>query len=222
MADHRLLFSKTGRARYISHLDLMRTFQRAFFRAGIPIKHTEGFNPHAFVSIALPLSVGYSSECEILEFGLLDGVSEEEVPARMNAALPEGVIIHKCYKADKPIKHLTHLNYIITFEYEGGIPSGAETALKELLGRDSLVVRKKSKKAKTGFTEVDLIPLIKKWTVEGRGDALVVDAVLAAQNPGLNPELIRAAFCEEFPQFAPEFVSFHRKKALEGDGNVFR
>ena len=52
MAD-RLLFSKTGRAKYISHLDLMRTFQRAFARAGIQIKHTEGFNPHPFVSIAL-------------------------------------------------------------------------------------------------------------------------------------------------------------------------
>ena len=61
MAD-RLLFSKTGRAKYISHLDLMRTFQRAFARAGIAIKHTEGFNPHPFVSIALPLSVGYSSQ----------------------------------------------------------------------------------------------------------------------------------------------------------------
>ena len=87
----RLLFEKTGNAIYISHLDLMRTFQRAFFRAGIPIKHTEGFNPHAFVSIALPLSVGYSSQCEILEFGLLAGVSEGEVPARMNAALPEAL-----------------------------------------------------------------------------------------------------------------------------------
>lgn len=72
MAD-RLLFSKTGRAKYISHLDLMRTFQRAFFRSGIQIRHTEGFNPHPFVSIALPLSVGYSSQCEILEFGLVGG-----------------------------------------------------------------------------------------------------------------------------------------------------
>lgn len=222
MADHRLLFSKTGRARYISHLDLMRTFQRAFFRAGIPIKHTEGFNPHAFVSIALPLSVGYSSQCELLEFGLLDGMGEEDVPARMNAALPEGIIIHTCYKAEKPIKALTHLNYIITFDYETGVPTGAETALKELLGRDSVVVRKKSKKAKTGFTEVDLIPLIKSWTVEGRRDTLVADVVLAAQNPGLNPELIRAAFCEEYPQFEPGFVSFHRREALDCEGNVFR
>ena len=222
MAEHRLLFSKTGRARYISHLDLMRTFQRAFFRAGIPIKHTEGFNPHAFVSIALPLSVGYSSECELLEFGLLDGVREEDVPARMNAALPEGIVIHECYKALRPIKALTHLNYIITFDYDTGVPDGAETALKELLSRDSLVVTKKSKKAKSGFTEVDLIPLLRSWTLEGRRDTLVADVVLAAQNPGLNPELIRAAFCEEYPQFAPGFASFHRREILDGDGKVFR
>ena len=222
MADHRLLFSKTGRARYISHLDLMRTFQRAFFRSGIPIKHTEGFNPHAFVSIALPLSVGYSSECELLEFGLLDGVAEDEVPARMNAALPEGITIQSCYRAERPVKALTHLNYIITFDYEMGMPTGAETALKTMLSRDSLTVVKKSKKAKSGFTEVDLIPLIKSWHVEGRRDALVLDAVLAAQNPGLNPELIRAAFCEEFPQFAPGFVSFHRREALDAEGRPFR
>lgn len=221
MAEHRLLFSKTGRARYISHLDLMRTFQRAFFRSGIPIKHTEGFNPHAFVSIALPLSVGYSSECEILEFGLLDGVSEEEVPARLNAAMPEGIVIHRCYKAERPIKALTHLNYIMTFDYEVGVPTGAETSLKDMLGRETLVVTKKSKKAKSGFAQVDLIPLIKSWRVEGRRDTLIVDMVLAAQNPGLNPELVRAAFCEEFPQFAPDFVSFHRRAALDSNGTLF-
>jgi len=93
----RLLFSKTGRAKYISHLDLMRTFQRAFSRAGIQIKHTEGFNPHPFVSIALPLSVGYSSQCEILEFGLVGGSSYEELPAKLTAAMPEGIIIHSCF-----------------------------------------------------------------------------------------------------------------------------
>ena len=95
MAD-RLLFAKTGRARYISHLDLMRTFQRAFFRAGVPLKHTEGFNPHPFISIALPLSVGYSSQCEILEFVLLDGVSRDEVAGRLTAVMPEGIIVHSC------------------------------------------------------------------------------------------------------------------------------
>jgi len=218
----RLLFSKTGRAKYISHLDLMRTFQRAFSRAGIQIKHTEGFNPHPFVSIALPLSVGYSSQCEILEFGLVGGSSYEELPAKLTAAMPEGIIIHSCYPAERKLKELTDLNYIMNFEYPGGRPQQAETAMRELLGKESLVVRKKSNKSKKGYTEVDLIPLVKSWNLECQSDSMTLDAVLSAQNPGLNPELLRAAFCEAYPEFAPDFVTFHRREALDADGKPFR
>ena len=221
MAD-RLLFSKTGRAKYISHLDLMRTFQRAFSRAGIQIKHTEGFNPHPFVSIALPLSVGYSSQCEILEFGLVGGASYEEVPDRLTAAMPEGIIIHACYPAERKLKELADLNYIMNFEYPGGRPQQAETAMQELLGRESMVVRKKSNKSKKGYTEVDLIPLIKSWNLECQSDSMTLDAVLSAQNPGLNPELLRAAFCESYPEFTPDFVTFHRREVLDADGKPFR
>lgn len=221
MAD-RLLFSKTGRARYISHLDLMRTFQRAFARAGIPIKHTEGFNPHPFVSIALPLSVGYSSQCEILEFGLLEGTSYEEVPARLTAAMPEGIVVHQCYPAQRKLKELASLNYIMNFVYPEGRPQAAEPAMRELLGRESLVVQKKSNKSKKGYTEVDLISLIRGWNLECQSDTMTLDAVLSAQNPGLNPELIRAAFCEAYPQFAPDFVTFHRREVLDGEGKAFR
>ena len=91
---HRLAFTKADTAKFISHLDLMRTFQRSFLRAGIHIKHTEGFNPHAFVSIPLPLSVGYSSSCEVLECQVLD-TPLEEVPRRMNAALPAGITVQE-------------------------------------------------------------------------------------------------------------------------------
>ena len=221
MAD-RLLFSKTGRAKYISHLDLMRTFQRAFFRSGIQIRHTEGFNPHPFVSIALPLSVGYSSQCEILEFGLVGGASYEEVPARLTAAMPEGIVIHSCYPAQRPVKELSRVNYIINMEYEEGRPLEAETALSRLLGQESLVVRKKSKKAKSGQVEVDLIPLIAKFTVEGRRDTIALDLIIRAQNPGLNPELIVSAIREHCPDAAPDFVIFHRRAVLDGEGKEFR
>ncbi len=194
MAD-RLLFSKTGRAKYISHLDLMRTFQRAFARAKIAIKHTEGFHPHPFVSIALPLSVGYSSQCEILEFGLLEGTPYEAVPARLTAAMPEGIVIHQCYPAQRKLKELTYLNYIMNFEYSEG---------------------------KKGYTEVDLIPLIRSFNLECQSDTLTLDAVVQAQNPGLNPELIRAAFCQAYPDLAPDFVTFHRREVLDGEGKAFR
>ncbi len=221
MAD-RLLFSKTGRARYISHLDLMRTFQRAFARAGISIKHTEGFHPHPFVSIALPLSVGFSSECEILEFELTAGASPQEVPARLTAAMPEGIVVHRCYPAERKLKELRYVNYIVNFEYPEGRPQETEPALAQLLSRESLVVRKKSNKSKLGYTETDLIPLIRSWRLECQSDTMTLDAVLCAQNPGLNPELIRSTFCGEYPQFTPEHVTFHRREVLDGDGHPFR
>ena len=145
MAD-RLLFEKTGRAKYISHLDLMRTFQRAFSRAGIQIKHTEGFNPHPFVSIALPLSVGFSSQCEILEFGLVGGAGAQDVPARLTAAMPEGIRILDCYPAQRKLKELTSIHYVISFEYPNGRPSGCEDTLSAFLNRDSIIVHKKSNK----------------------------------------------------------------------------
>ena len=66
----RALFEKTGNAAYISHLDLMRLFQRAFKRAGLPLTHTQGFNPRPSVSIALPMSLGVESHCELLDFSL--------------------------------------------------------------------------------------------------------------------------------------------------------
>ena len=221
MAD-RLLFSKTGRAKYISHLDLMRTFQRAFARAGIPIKHTEGFHPHPFVSIALPLSVGYSSECEILEFGLLEGTSHGEVPARLTAAMPEGIVVHECYPVQRKLKELAFVNYIMNLEYPEGRPQEAEPAMRELLARESLVVQKKSNKARAGFTQVDLIPLIRSYSLECQSDTMTMDAVVSAQNPGLNPELIRSAFCAAYPQFEPDFVTFHRREVLDSEGKPFR
>ena len=200
MPDQRIQFVKTGRACYISHLDLMRTFQRAFLRAGIHIRHTEGFNPHAYVSIPLPLSVGFSSQCEILEFGL-----------------PEGITVTRCYDAERPYKELCYVNYIITLEYDAGAPVGAENTIRALLGRESLVVSKKSKKAKSGQTQVDLIPLIQRVDYEGRRDSIVLDTILRAQNPGLNPALIVAAIREQCPEMAPDYVSYHRKQVLDRD-----
>lgn len=211
---HRLAFSKADTAKFISHLDLMRTFQRAFLRAGIHIKHTEGFNPHAFVSIPLPLSVGYSSGCEVLECQVLD-TPLEEVPRRMNAALPAGITVHRCYEGVRPVKELSYVNYIVTLEYEAGAPFGAESAIRSLLSRDSLVVEKRSKKAKTGKVEVDLIPLIARATVEERRDTIALDLILKAQNPGLNPELIMTAIRAHCPEVAPDYAVFHRRAVLD-------
>ena len=217
----RLLFSKTGRAKYISHLDLMRTFQRAFQRADLTIKHTEGFNPHPFISILLPLPLGFSSQCEILEFQLLDSISPEMVPARLNAVLPEGIVVERCYEGGKKAKELAWVDYRLTLEYESGVPHGAAQAWQELLGRQRLEVAKKSKKSKTGETIVDIIPLVKSYTITEEEGQAVLGAMISAQNPGLNPQLLVAALEREYPNYAPDFVAYHRAALLDGEGKPF-
>ena len=135
----RILFEKTGNAIYISHLDLMRLFQRGFKRGGLNLKHTQGFSPRAMVSIALPMSVGVQSRCEILDYELVgqDDLSFDEIRDRLNAAMPAGVKVLEVYDSPRQPKDLTHLDISIGLEYDKGIPSGcagcgANCLLKEV------------------------------------------------------------------------------------------
>ena len=89
----RLNFSKTGRAIYISHLDINRMMTRAVRRAKLPMWYTEGFNPHPYLTFALPLSLGQSSDCEYMDIRIEGGITDEEIMNRLNAVLPEGVKI---------------------------------------------------------------------------------------------------------------------------------
>ncbi len=222
MPKDRLLFVKEGRARYISHLDLMRTFQRAFVRADIPIKHTEGFNPHPFISIALPLSLGFSSRCELLEFGLLEGTDHADVPARLNAALPEGVRVLECYAGKRPMRELVWLDYALHLEDVADVP-GLKAAWTQALSRESWVVEKPSKKAKSGTVKIDIPTLVKEFdfTDETEGP-LVLRIVLGAQNPGLNPSVLVNALTVEYPDHVPGFVRYERMEALDSQGKMFR
>lgn len=217
----RLSFSKTGRAKFISHLDLMRTFQRAFQRADLKIKHTEGFNPHPFISILLPLSLGYSSQCEIMDFQLLEEISPEQVTERLNAVLPEGIVVDKCYEGGRKAKELALVDYTLTMEYDNGIPDGAVHAWNEILNRDSLPVAKKSKKNKIGETIVDIAPLVKSFSLTEANGQIFLRTVICAQNPGLNPQLLITAFTAEYPQLKPDFVLFHRNCVMDAAGHPF-
>ena len=218
----RLLFTKNGRACYISHLDLMATFQRVFLRAEVPIWQTQGFNKHAYVSIVLPLSVGYSSDCEILEFILGEGMDPSEVPERMNACMPEGIRVLRCYPIERPIKRLATIDWTVVMEYDQGVPDRAVEQIQTLLSRESLVIRKKSKKAKRGYTEIDLIPMIRLWEMAPEAGQIRVHARLMAQNPGLNPSIVVDTIRAQCPEAAPDFVRYHRNEILDENGEIFR
>ena len=216
----RALFTKTGRAVYISHLDLMRLFQRAFQRAGLPLTHGQGFNPRPFVSIAMPMSLGMESECELLDFQLEGQVPPmEEICSRLNAALIEGVEVLRVWENGSKLKNLACLRCRLTLEYDRGIPGQAPEAIRELLGRESLVVQKKGK---NGVSDVDIAPMLRRADIRTAGDELTVEAVVCCQNPTLNPMLLDAAIRTYLPEYAPDFTRCRRLEIYDKEENLFR
>ena len=217
----RRLFEKRGNAVWISHLDLMRLFQRAFKRAGLKLTHTQGFNPRPSVSIALPLSVGVESRCELLDFQL-DGepVSCDEILVRLNSALVEGVKVLSVYEDGQKIKNLAFLDCVLTMEYDGGVPSDAAAAISSLFAREEVVVVKRSK---NGNTEQNIIPMIRALRVDQQDDhTLQLTARICCQNPSLNPMQLSAAVEGELPAFAPNFVRCSREEIYDCQENIFR
>jgi len=217
---HRLLFEKKGNAVYISHLDLMRTFQRAFLRAGLQVKHTEGFNPHVYLSIALPLSIGAESDYELLDFELLSGASLDEVSERLNACLPTGIRVLQCYEAARKLKEIAWLDIAGTFEYDCGVTEDLLDALRLFFGQESIVISKRSKK---GIREFDVAPCIEGIAFRcGTDNDVGVSLLASAQDPALNPELLVDALRQLKPELVPDFAQFRRLRALDGQLQVFR
>ena len=217
----RLLFQKTGTAVWMSHLDLMRVFQRAFQRAGLPLTHTQGFNPRPSVSIALPLSVGVESVCELLDFDLEgEKPGMEEIGNRLNAALVPGVTVRECYDTGRKIRDLALLRCHLGLEYDGGIPEETEEVLLRLLTGPEIVVEKKSKK---GIQEQDIRPMILEAKIYRASDReLTLEALITCQNPSLNPTLITAAIQKYLPELAPSFVTYRREEIYDTEKTIFR
>lgn len=217
----RLLFEKTGRAVWMSHLDLMRLFQRAFKRADLPLKHTQGFNPRPSVSIALPLSVGVESICELLDFDL-DGVSVpcDEITERLNRSLVEGVVVLKTYQDGRKLRDLALLDCEITLEYDMGVPDGTEAALRALFTQESVMV---TKKTKNGMQDQDIIPMIRKMQILRVDDrSLELHARICCQNPTLNPSQLVAAVSNYLPEYAPDFSKCKRLEIMDVQEVIFR
>ena len=89
----RVWFHKTGPIRYISHLDLMRTMTRAIRRSGIDLWYTEGFNPHPYMTFALPLSLGMQSVCESMDIRIEGDATNEEICRALQSVMPEGIFV---------------------------------------------------------------------------------------------------------------------------------
>ena len=217
----RLLFEKKGNAIWVSHLDLMRVFQRAFQRGGIPLKHSQGFNPRPMISIALPLSVGVDSVCELLDFEL-DGynVPCEQIKQQLNQNLISGVFVREVYEQGGKIRDLALLHCLVTMEYDNGVPKDAVSKIDALFCLESLIVPKKTK---SGIQDQDIIPMIRRIAVNEMGDGILqLDAIVCCQNPTLNPAQLVLAISKYLPELTPDFSRCSRVEIMDADEKIFR
>lgn len=174
-APVRIIFSKTGKLKFISHLDLIRTMKAALLRAGVPVWYTEGFNPHPKMVFALPLSLGTESLCEYMDFKITRPMDHPEITARLNRALPPEIKVLHTYIPKNKFSESAWAEYLID--------SPEKIDISPLL-QEQLVVMKKTK---SGEKEVDIAPQIKFAKLDGK----FLRVILRADNANfLNPELI--------------------------------
>lgn len=181
----RAVFSKKDRAKYISHLDLNRCMLRTFRRSGLPIWYTEGFNPHPYFSFALALSLGYESDCEILDFNLNEEVPFDEVRDRLNAVMPDGMKIISVAEQKLKITAITNAEY--SFSLIADNPESLMNDIKSLINQEQILIEKKTKK---GIKTVDIKPDMKIISCEvSRKSVDMVMRLPAGTQTNYNPSL---------------------------------
>ena len=191
-------FSKSGYAKYTSHLDLLRFFKRAFRKSGVALKYSQGFNPHPKLGFAQPLSLGYSSSCELLEFETADNLNAEDICEAITKEMPEGLEIQWCREApglDKPLASVCE-----SAEYQVTIPYSADTEFLNhvkngYLEQESITALKRRKKDKK-MVETDIKAKIRRFEVRALGENTVLDMELDSGSvSNCSPELVISSFC---------------------------
>ena len=220
MSKLRLLFVKEAQAAYISHLDLLRTFQRCFPRTELDIKHSQGFHPHPIISIVLPLPVGQSSDCELLDFEVTQTTDGSGIAEKLNTGMPSGLRVLDCYEAKRPVRELALLRADLELDYDNGVPEGAAAKLTELFGREELMIQKRTKRKE--LADVDIAPMIHSVELTEGESVVRGTVVVQAQNPGLNPQLLERAIASYLPELVPDFVRVRRRELLDEEGKIFR
>lgn len=221
MREVRLLFSKTDRCKYISHLDINRCMSRALTRAQIPLWYTEGFNPHPYMSFSLPLPLGVESMCESLEIRITGDISNSEIKDKLNAVLPTGIRIVDVYDDFRDCSEIAFSDYVFKYDFKDN--KEAEKRIKKVLSQDNIIALKRGNQGRRKvLKEVDIKPLIDKCSVSVRDNSTVINARLAAgQHSNLSPELFSQTLLK-LADLDFEWKSISRLALLDADYNNFR
>ena len=202
--------------KFVSHLDMTRFMSRSLKKARIPIWYTEGFHPHPYLAFALPLSLGFESEYEVMDIRLMDDeYSLLQLCEKLNDVFPKYI---KVISAEEPIMKpgkIAFADFKISFCDNGKLAD----ELKDFLNLPSIICQKRTKKG--GIKEIDLIPKIKNKLIEVNENTYLTLTLPAGSEDNLNPELLLNAF---FESFASEYACYNitRTMIYNADMNEFK
>ena len=218
--DVRMSFEKTGMAKFISHLDTVRLITRSMKRANVPIWFTEGFNPHAFLTFAMPLSLGFESLCETVDFRLMEEVDLEELATRLNNALPVDVTVKEIYVYETSPNDIRWAEYKIIFNNPDN--KLLET-VENILSSNEIIVEKKAKQGRKKVAkEVNIKEHIKSFELTEENGKLILHTVLSSGTSiNINPMLLIGALVKDTGTDEQD-VDIIKIESYTGNMEVFR
>lgn len=160
-------FEKAESLRFLSHLDLMRAMQRALRRSGLPVRYSQGFNPHQILSFASALPVGGFGSGEVMDVGLTESADPEQCAQQLNAVLPcglhiyESVLVEESYPSLMSVVQLA--DYTVSLRVPAEYTENLKTSAEPFLAQKSI---KGLRKGKSGVSEQELKGLIMRFVAE--------------------------------------------------------
>lgn len=215
----RAVFEKSGRAVFISHLDLLRTMQRAIKRSGIPVWYSQGFNPHIYLNFPLALSLGVNSKTEFMDFAVTEKCNENILINKLNNVMPDGLKIISIAEPIFANKEIGFAEYMIEFKSEKS-PDHMLDFLNEMMNMDAIEIDKRSKSK--GTVRVDIKPHINILNTTVTENSLIVEVRLPA---GLSLNINSNVFIDTFSELSKidfKHICAERTKILCSNGEKFK
>ena len=191
-------FTKEGYVKYTSHLDMLRLFKRSFKKTEIATAYSNGFNPHPKMGFAQPLSLGYTSCCELLEFETEINYEPADIKQRLCRVMPEGVKILSCRRFKAEVKSLAAAAFEAIYEVVFPLqtdPAGHEKLAEDYMAQKEITVLKRQKKTKK-MIEVDIRPKIRALNVLDRQNLTLRMRLDCGSASNLSPEQVISSFLE--------------------------
>lgn len=216
----RVWFKKMGMSRYVSHLDLMRAMTRSVRRAGVPLWYTEGFNPHPYLTFALPLSLGMESLYESMDIRIEGDSTNEDIFNLLKGSMPPGIEI---ISVDDPVedpKTIAFGEFDLLFDCDD--TAKLITLIENMLTADELIVQKMGKQGrKKVLKDINLLEFLKSYSISCSANRVKLTVVFpAGSTTNINPTLLSDEIVKKSEEDIASFVV--RKRLMKADMENFR